>query len=96
MDHRLGRRRRTRTLVEVRSGRGVRAAGLVCNISCDGMFVLCEPTPEINDSVDVYMSMGLKSVRIPGFVVHRRTNGVGMIFRDLDEPARAVVEKCLR
>lgn len=96
MDHRLGRRRRMRTLVEVRSRRGLRARGLLCNISRDGMFLLCEPAPELNDSIDVYMGSAPKQVRIPGMVIHRRTNGVGVMFRDLEPSARSMIEKCLR
>lgn len=96
MDHRLGMRRRTQTVVEVCGRNGVRTEGLVYNISQDGMFVVCEPPPDVNDSVDVYMPKGPKSVRIPGFVVHRNVNGVGMIFRHLDDSARALVHRCLR
>lgn len=59
------------------------------------MFVLCEPPPNLHDAVDVYLPKGKAPVRIPGFVVHRHTHGIGMLFRDLDSSARAIIEKWL-
>jgi hypothetical protein len=96
VNHRHGSRRLVQTLVQIRHHSGLLAKGLVCNISRDGMFILCDAVPEINTGVEIDMPKGATSVRIPGFVMHRNVNGFGMMFRDLDSSTRVLVDDYLR
>lgn len=59
------------------------------------MFVVCDPTPNLHDTVDVYLAKGVEPIHIPGYIVHRHSDGVGMIFRELDPAARALIDKWL-
>lgn len=98
IDHRQGSRRRTLALVEIGCGDGQWAAGLVHNISPDGMFVVTESAPAVNSCVDINVVLCMAAnvpLRIAGLVVHRSQSGFGMMFRELDGVARAFVEKCL-
>jgi hypothetical protein len=98
IDHRQGNRRRTLALVEIRCGDDQWAAGLVHNISPDGMFVVTESVPAVNSCVDINVVLCMAAdvpLRLAGLVVHRSSSGFGMMFGELDGGARAFVEKCL-
>lgn len=97
MDHRQTLRCRALTLVDIHGRRGC-SAGLVYDVSHNGMFVLSEAIPEINDRVDIHMALssdGGSPVRVPGRVVHRGKNGFGVRFRELGSSARGTVKKFL-
>ena len=72
--------------------------GPIHNISPDGMFILCEAVADVSASVDISIAVSGEanaSVRIPGIVVHRRRNGFGIMFRELDGTALKFVGRLL-
>ncbi len=95
IDHRQGRRRRVLALVDLVWRDGRRSGGLMHDIGPQGMYVLCTLAPADARCVEV-MPAAATPVSIPGFVVHRRRHGIGLMFRDLDNAALAFVRRCLR
>lgn len=95
IDHRQGRRRRVLALVDLVWRDGRRCGGLMHDIGPEGMYVLCKTAPGDARCVEV-MPAAATPVSIPGFVVHRRSHGIGLMFRDLDTAALAFVRRCLR
>lgn len=101
MDHREGIRRRALALVKIQYGHGYNynySGGLMYDISHDGMFVLSELVPNVNDSVEVWMSLSIDDdtpIRIPAMVVHCNKNGFGLMFRELDNNARFYLSEIL-
>lgn len=98
MEHRQGARCRVMLLARVRWRDGKAAAGLVYDISPDGMFVLSVrgPAPRSCVELDIRSGAGRSTdVSIPGLVVYRRAHGFGLLFRGLDDSAREFVERCL-
>lgn len=96
MEHRHGARYKALALADIQYRDG-RRTGLIYNISNDGMFVLTDAPEEVTGGVELYISSDGKgrAVRIPGLVVHNNNNGFGMIFRDLDDAARTLLDKYL-
>ena len=97
IDHRQGMRRPAFALVKIRCRR-CHNVGLIHNISPDGMFILCEAVADVSASVDISIAVSGEanaSVRIPGIVVHRRRNGFGIMFRELDGTALKFVGRLL-
>jgi hypothetical protein len=97
MDHRQGMRRPALELVKIQCRHG-HVAGLMHNIGPDGMFILCEAVADVCDSVDISIALSgavNASVRIPAIVVHRCSNGFGIMFRELDGNARRFVATLL-
>jgi len=96
MEHRHGARHNALALADIRCRNGQRT-GLVYNISNDGMFVLTEEPDEVTGGVELYITSDGegRAVRIPGLVVHNNNNGFGMIFRELDDAARTLVDRYL-
>lgn len=95
IEHRQGRRRPALVLVELVWRDGRRCGGLIHDIGPEGMYVLCGDAPADARCVEVVPAASVP-VRIPGFVVHRHGNGLGLMFRDLDAAARDFVRRCLR
>lgn len=95
IEHRQGRRRRVLALVDLLWRDGRRCGGLMHDIGPEGMYVLCTVAPADARCVEV-MPAAATPVSIPGFVVHRRSNGIGLMFRDMDDTALAFVRRCLR
>lgn len=95
IEHRQGRRRRVLALVDLLWRDGHRCGGLMHDIGPAGMYVLCTVAPAGARCVEV-VPAAATPVSIPGFVVHRRGNGMGLMFRHLDDPALAFVRRCLR
>lgn len=99
MEHRHGERVRSLALVRIcQSDRADRCwAGLLYNISWDGMFVVSELLPAINDSLEVYVHLAdsRMNVYLPGQVVHANGHGFGMIFRQLNRQSRWLIKLLL-
>lgn len=96
MDHRQGFRRRSLVLAEIRPRYGQAEAGLIYDISSNGMFVLSRARPGVNKCINVEFSApGDRSARIAGLVVHQNDHGFGMMFQQLQGEARAFVESYL-
>ena len=94
MDHRQGRRLRTFSPVNILNGHDTGQAGIIYNISADGMFVLSENKVEVNDIVNLDLlspSDDESPVTIPGIVIHTNKHGFGMIYRRLDYLAEATM-----
>ena len=97
INHRHGERRRTFALVEIKCRQG-KCPGLMYNISRDGMYVLSKNVPKLHKRVDICISLFNRKgspVVIPGMVVHRSNHGFGVLFRELDDTTRGVVNKLL-
>lgn len=88
MDHRQGERVRALAMVSVCQidDEGECRAGLLYNVSQDGMFVLSTMRPAINSSLDVYIHFAdnLRSICFPGQVVHANDHGFGLILRQVN------------
>jgi len=97
MDHRQGDRRRALVPVEIQQRDGQPEAGLVYDISQNGMFVVSSSRPGVYKCVNVLLpSAGKAPTRIPAMVVHRNDKGFGLLFRQLEGDARTFVQKYLR
>lgn len=99
MEHRHGERVQALILARVcQSDRVDRCwAGLLYNISQDGMFVVTEVQPRMNDSLDVYVQLtdSRMNVCLPGQVVHANDYGFGMIFRQINKQNRWLIKLLL-
>ena len=96
MEHRQGKRYQSLELAKIQYSDGQRAAGLIYNISRDGMYVASEA--EVKGGVHIYISTpqpGVSPVRITGRIIHHDGNGFGMMFNALDDAARIFIEKHL-
>ncbi|TDX99321.1 PilZ domain-containing protein [Thiohalophilus thiocyanatoxydans] len=95
MDHRHGERVRALALVRVcHSDRsGEYWAGLLYNVSQDGMFVLSNMRPALNASLDVYIQFADNRINVclPGQVVHACDHGFGLIFRQVNKKNRWLI-----
>jgi hypothetical protein len=98
IDHRQGKRVRLLKMATIHWYGGQRAAGLVYNVSADGMFMLSVAGPEIHRCVeiDILLPASYSKVQLSGMVVHRQKHGFGVMFRHLQGPAYDFVSKCLR
>lgn len=99
IDHRHGVRHRVLALVKVYEGDSQYRAGLVYEVSADGMFVLSEVPPAVNQCVDIEFALSPAwdmALTIKGIVVHSRNTGFGLMFREPDDPALALLGECLR
>jgi hypothetical protein len=96
MEHRQGSRYSTLLLVEIH-WRGTQSAlGFVSDVGNGGMYVASEASPGLHDCVRIaLLEADYSWVWIPGLVVHRRKNGFGMMFRELDDGAQAAIGKLL-
>jgi hypothetical protein len=96
MDHRQGKRRRSLILVEIYNRDGKSAAGLIYNLSANGMFVVSNEGLDANECIDVVLQTEADTpIRIPGLVVHHSNSGFGLLFQHLDSAAHDFVEKHL-
>lgn len=98
MEHRHGKRHRAFRLVKLRQDNFRETAGLLYDISRQGMFVVTR-RPEIGAGSCLELdlpSTGGRTVRISALVVHRSEYGLGLIFRHLDPAAAAAVEELCR
>jgi len=99
IEHRLGSRHRVMMLVKVHNNSGRCTAGLLYDLSADGMFVLSEEPPLVNKCVDIEFALspaGGMAVTIKGIVVHRSRTGFGLMFREPDDPALDLLGACLQ
>ncbi len=98
IDHRHGRRCNLFALAEIRHLDNPSVAGVLTNLSWNGMFVMTDATIPTNSCVDVQIALpNLEAaLRYPGLVVHTNDNGFGMIFRELDDLAQNQVHWWLR
>lgn len=96
MDNRHGERVRALALVRVchRGGAGEYRAGLLYNISQDGMFVLSNMRPALNASLDIYIQYADDCINLclPGQVVHTCDHGFGLIFRQINKQNRWLIK----
>lgn len=69
--------------------------GVALNISRGGVFIATVVRPRRNVCGTVRMRLpapnGGRVVEIPGLVVHRSANGIGMMFRELDQRTEELV-----
>ena len=90
MDHRLGQRVNVALPVQLRFQDQPSQLGVTVNIGRGGMFVdsLTGGNENGHGCVDIQLFFetpnGGQSLRLSAFVVHRRENGLGLMFRDLD------------
>lgn len=99
IEHRQGARQCALALVRVHRGDGCCGVGLLYNRGADGMFVLTEQRPDVNQCVEIELALSPgwdMSVRIKGLVVHRHPSGFGLMFREPDDPALTLLEASLR
>lgn len=96
MDHRHGERVRALALVRVchSDSAGEYRAGLLYNISQDGMFVLSNMRPALNASLNVYIQFADNRIDLclPGQVVHTCDHGFGLIFRQINKQNRWLIK----
>lgn len=94
MDRRHSNRRRKLMLVKLDQRSEQSGVGLMYDLSPHGMFIVSKTRPDVNNRVEVMLSVvNNKPVRISGFVVHRRNHGFGLTFHQLDNTARELVKK---
>jgi hypothetical protein len=99
IDHRQGVRHRVLTLVKVYHSDNRCAAGLLYDLSADGMLVLSEVQPDVNQRVNIEFPLSPAwgmAITIKGIVVHCRKSGFGLVFREPDDPALSMLGECLR
>ena len=98
MEHRHGVRRRSLAMADIKCRDSETIVGLMYNISHDGMFILSPKARQVGGKVEISLKMPSDSglpVTIPGFVIHRNQTGIGVMFLDLDNSARSVVNRFL-
>jgi hypothetical protein len=91
IDHRLGQRVDIRIPVRLRLPDGIQCAGLALNVGWGGVYVRTSAPLPSNGCLDVHMTLRTAErehrVRMPGLIVHRSEDGVGLMFRRLDGEA---------
>lgn len=95
MEHRFGKRYRAFRLVKLRQDSARETAGLLYNVSRNGMFVVTR-NPQIGSSLCIDVDLPVRNgppVRLSTLIVHRSEFGLGLIFRHLDPAAAAAVEE---
>lgn len=95
MEHRQGRRYKTLIYADIHSKGDVILPGIIHNISSNGMFVLCNNLPGLNESVEISLPIPDLDAPLPGFVIHQSQYGFGMMFRELGPAAHALVKKLI-
>lgn len=98
IEHRQGIRQRVMALVRVHDSDRPCSAGLLYDLGADGMFVVSEQRPEINRCVDIELALSPAwdmAIRIKGLVIHHHKHGFGLMFREPDDPALALLEASL-
>ncbi|MCF7989586.1 MAG: PilZ domain-containing protein [Thiohalocapsa sp.] len=100
MEHRWHSRVSIALPVGLHFGDGAYAWGTAVDIGGGGMYIRTAMRPQRNGCVDIRMtvpcSFGECSIRLPSMIVHRNQDGVGLMFRDLDEQAEEAVRQLLR
>jgi len=99
IDHRQFTRHRVLTLVKVYHSDDRCTAGLLYDLSADGMLVLSEVQPSVNRRVNIEFPLSPAwgmAITIKGIVVHCRKSGFGLMFREPDDPALSLLGECLR
>jgi len=95
IDHRLGQRVDIRIPVRLRLPNGIQSAGLALDIGWGGMLVRTSAPLPSNGCLDVHMTLRTAErehrVRLPGLIVHRSEEGVGLMFRRLNGEAAEVL-----
>lgn len=91
IDHRLGQRVDIRIPVRLRLPDGIQCAGLALNVSWGGIYVRTSAPLPSTGCLDVHITLRTAErehrVRMPGLIVHRSEDGVGLMFRRLDGEA---------
>lgn len=100
MEHRWHLRIPIAFPVGLHFGDGACAQGTAVDIGSGGMYVRTAMRPRRNGCVDVRMtvpcSFGDCSIRLPSIIVHGGGDGVGLMFRELDEQAEEAVRQLIR
>ena len=99
MEHRQRKRHRAFTLAEVKGHKKHCMTGLVYNVSRDGIFILTTIAPKVDRIVNISISIPeteMVLVPISGIVVHRSSNGFGLMFCEERETTWQLVDKLLR
>ena len=99
MEHRLDRRLPLKIPVRLRFQDGTVGFGVAMNISHGGIYVKTA-APWRNGCVDVRMTVstpsGERTALLPGLIVHGGAEGIGLMFRQLDQRSEAVVSWLVR
>lgn len=94
MEHRLDRRVPLNIPVRLRFQDGTAGFGVALNISRGGIYVKTS-APWRAGCVDVRLtvstSSGERTALMPGLIVHGGAEGIGLMFRQLDQRSEAVV-----
>lgn len=94
MEHRLDRRVPLRIPVRLRFQDGTVGFGTALNISRGGIYVRTA-APWRSGCVDVRLTVstasGERTALMPGLIVHGNGEGIGLMFRQLDQRSEAVV-----
>jgi PilZ domain len=94
MDHRLDRRVPLKVPVRLRFQDGTVGFGTALNISRGGIYVKTA-APWRSGCVDVRMTVstptGERTALMPGLIVHGNGDGIGLMFRQLDQRSESVV-----
>ncbi|WP_281291055.1 PilZ domain-containing protein [Thiohalocapsa marina] len=99
MEHRWHRRVPIEIPVSLHFTDGAFGPGIAWNICQGGLFVHTSMRAPCNGCLDVRLTVtsahGPCSVRLPALVVHRNKDGIGLMFRGLDEQAENAVSQLL-
>lgn len=94
MEHRLDRRVSLSLPVRLRFQDGTVGFGVALNVSRGGIYVKTA-APWRNGCVDVRLTVsmpsGERTALMPGLIVHGSAEGIGLMFRQLDQRADAIV-----
>lgn len=94
MDHRLDRRVPLRIPVQLRFQDGTVGFGTALNISHGGIYIKTA-APWRSGCVDVHMTVVMateaRTALFPGLIVHANGEGIGLMFRKLDQRSEAVL-----
>jgi len=100
MEHQLLRRVNISLPVRVHFRDGGYISGVAVNISCGGLFIQTSFSGWREGCADVRLKLptadGDRSVRLPGFIVHCCADGMGLMFRELDAEAEAIVARLVQ
>ncbi|MGE5153751.1 MAG: PilZ domain-containing protein [Bdellovibrio bacteriovorus] len=94
MEHRLDRRVPLKVPVRLRFQDGTAGFGMALNISRGGIYVKTA-APWRSGCIDVRMTVstasGERTALLPGLIVHGGAEGIGLMFRQLDQRSEALV-----
>ncbi len=99
IDHRQSRRVPVQFPVLLHVSRGLHSYGTACNLSREGIYVETGVRLELDCCLDLIVSdsaaMAAGPVVLPALVIHRTNQGLGLIFRALDDRASGFVQRLI-